>query len=139
MSGHIEICANRQLHCGDTAPYCGDQIEKVIDAQGMSFTHTVEEPTDCIDGRYTLRSAKLFGDGALGSRGAALLEDYTDKPGSKGFLIRPEKDWEPLIRQYHENVSHALLLVFPLELTISGLASGKSESYDSSDNRTSTV
>lgn len=58
-----------------------------------------------IDGRYTFRSAKLFGDGALGSRGAALLDDYSDKPGSKGFLIRPEQDWEPLIRQYYENVS----------------------------------
>lgn len=57
------------------------------------------------DGRYTLRSAKLFGDGALGSRGAALLDDYSDKPGSRGFLIRPERDWEPLIRQYYENVS----------------------------------
>lgn len=30
---------------------------------------------------------KLYADGALGSRGAALLEDYTDKPGWKGFLL----------------------------------------------------
>ncbi|MEO6583007.1 MAG: amidohydrolase [Ferruginibacter sp.] len=30
---------------------------------------------------------KLYGDGALGSRGAALLQDYTDKPGWKGFLL----------------------------------------------------
>jgi hypothetical protein len=112
MSEHMEICADSQLHCGDTAPYCGNEVEKVIDAQGMSSFQTVEESAKCSDGRYTLRSAKLFGDGALGSRGAALLEDYTDKPGSKGFLIRPEKDWEPLIRQYHENVSHPLLLVF---------------------------
>jgi predicted amidohydrolase YtcJ len=30
---------------------------------------------------------KLYGDGALGSRGACLLHDYSDKPGWKGFLL----------------------------------------------------
>ena len=30
---------------------------------------------------------KLYADGALGSRGACLLLDYTDKPGWKGFLL----------------------------------------------------
>ena len=30
---------------------------------------------------------KLYADGALGSRGACLINDYTDKPGWKGFLL----------------------------------------------------
>lgn len=30
---------------------------------------------------------KLYADGALGSRGACLLQDYSDKPGWKGFLL----------------------------------------------------
>ena len=30
---------------------------------------------------------KFYGDGALGSRGACLLEDYSDKPHHKGFLL----------------------------------------------------
>lgn len=30
---------------------------------------------------------KLYADGALGSRGACMLADYTDKPGWKGFLL----------------------------------------------------
>ena len=30
---------------------------------------------------------KLYADGALGSRGACLTEDYSDKPGWKGFLL----------------------------------------------------
>lgn len=30
---------------------------------------------------------KVYADGALGSRGACLLEDYSDKPGWKGFLL----------------------------------------------------
>ncbi len=35
----------------------------------------------------TVRSLKLLADGALGSRGAAMLEPYTDDPGNSGLLI----------------------------------------------------
>ncbi len=38
-------------------------------------------------GRLFMRSTKLYGDGALGSRGAALLEDYSDDPGNRGLLF----------------------------------------------------
>jgi len=38
----------------------------------------------------TVRSIKLFADGALGSRGAALLEDYADDPGNRGLYIESE-------------------------------------------------
>ncbi len=38
------------------------------------------------DGRLTVRSVKIFLDGALGSRGAALLEPYADRPESRGLM-----------------------------------------------------
>ena len=42
--------------------------------------------------RYTIRSVKAFIDGALGSRGAALLEPYSDEPNNCGLtLISAEK------------------------------------------------
>jgi predicted amidohydrolase YtcJ len=34
-----------------------------------------------------VRSFKVYADGALGSRGASLMEDYSDQPGWKGFLL----------------------------------------------------
>ncbi|HTF28449.1 MAG TPA: amidohydrolase [Flavitalea sp.] len=37
--------------------------------------------------RLNVRSLKVYADGALGSRGASLLADYTDRPGWKGFLL----------------------------------------------------
>jgi predicted amidohydrolase YtcJ len=37
--------------------------------------------------RLNVRSFKVYGDGALGSRGACLLEPYADKPGHTGFLL----------------------------------------------------
>lgn len=40
-----------------------------------------------------VRSFKFYGDGALGSRGAFLLEPYSDMPGHRGFLLRSEKHY----------------------------------------------
>ncbi len=37
--------------------------------------------------RLNVRSFKVYADGALGSRGASLLADYTDRAGWKGFLL----------------------------------------------------
>ena len=39
--------------------------------------------------RLTIRSIKLFADGALGSRGAALLEPYSDEPSTRGIFTTP--------------------------------------------------
>lgn len=36
-----------------------------------------------------VRSFKVYADGALGSRGACLLQPYTDRPGWHGFLLSP--------------------------------------------------
>ena len=41
------------------------------------------------DGRITTRGIKLYMDGALGSRGAALFEPYSDAPTIRGTLITP--------------------------------------------------
>ncbi len=45
-------------------------------------------------GRLRLRTVKVYGDGALGSRGAALLADYSDDPGNRGLMrtSRAEQD-----------------------------------------------
>jgi predicted amidohydrolase YtcJ len=37
--------------------------------------------------RLHVRGFKVYGDGALGSRGACLLQPYADKPGHHGFLL----------------------------------------------------
>ncbi len=42
-------------------------------------------------GHLTIRAVKLYADGALGSRGAALLEPYSDDPGNIGLMLaKPE-------------------------------------------------
>ncbi len=39
------------------------------------------------DDLLSLRSVKLYSDGALGSRGAAMIEEYSDDPGNYGLLF----------------------------------------------------
>jgi predicted amidohydrolase YtcJ len=42
--------------------------------------------------RLTIRSIKLVADGALGSRGAALIENYADDSGNRGLTILQKED-----------------------------------------------
>jgi predicted amidohydrolase YtcJ len=39
-----------------------------------------------------VRAVKISADGALGSRGAALLEPYADEPGNSGLLVNPPEE-----------------------------------------------
>jgi predicted amidohydrolase YtcJ len=47
----------------------------------------------------TVRSVKLFADGALGSRGAALFEPYSDEPKARGVVTTPESETEAITRR----------------------------------------
>ena len=62
--------------------------------------------TICVDGiiegdgdRLWVRSLKLYSDGALGSRGAALLADYEDDPGNRGLLQYEPAMFESMVRK----------------------------------------
>ena len=44
----------------------------------------------------SIRSVKAYGDGALGSRGAALLEPYSDDPHNVGLLVTKQQDLKSL-------------------------------------------
>lgn len=52
-------------------------------------------------GRLQMRSVKLYIDGALGSRGAALLEDYSDEPGNRGLLFAEPPAFEKILAKAH--------------------------------------
>lgn len=45
-------------------------------------------------GHVWVRGVKLYADGALGSRGAALLAPYADDPGNRGLLVSSEQHLE---------------------------------------------
>jgi predicted amidohydrolase YtcJ len=52
--------------------------------------------------RFRMAGIKLFADGALGSRGAALREPYTDSPGERGLLLWEDADLRRVLGEARE-------------------------------------
>jgi predicted amidohydrolase YtcJ len=52
-------------------------------------------------GRLQMRAVKLYIDGALGSRGAALKADYSDDPGNRGLLVTQPADFHRIVAKAH--------------------------------------
>jgi hypothetical protein len=53
--------------------------------------------------RLTVRSIKLFADGAIGSWGAALIAPYNDKPDTRGLLRVPPETLHKLAERFYED------------------------------------
>ena len=88
-----------------------DRLEKA-QSQGklqMKIFALLEDNPDYYDrwikkGRYTNKNItvggfKVYSDGALGSRGACLIHDYSDKKGWKGFLLSERTHFENLAKK----------------------------------------
>ncbi len=61
----------------------------MISGAGLVFdTLSANGPIDSYaNDMLSLRSVKLYSDGALGSRGAAMIQPYSDDPGNRGLLF----------------------------------------------------
>lgn len=55
------------------------------------------------ESRYLLAGVKLYADGALGSRGAALIEPYADRPEHRGALMHPPEHFVELVRSISDH------------------------------------
>ncbi len=55
------------------------------------------------DDNLTIKSFKIYGDGALGSRGAALLRPYHDHSDTYGFLLRKPEEFDELAQRIYDN------------------------------------
>ncbi|MGQ0835743.1 MAG: amidohydrolase [Gammaproteobacteria bacterium] len=66
---------------------------------GYDTLRAFERPeTGLANGFLTIRAVKLYADGALGSRGAALLEAYSDDPGNSGLIVTLPEELEAAVR-----------------------------------------
>ncbi len=59
------------------------------DSAAIAHYFNVGPRSSLYNSRLWVRSIKLYSDGALGSRGAALLEPYSDDPTNSGLLVSP--------------------------------------------------
>ncbi len=88
------------------------------------------------DERLIVRSVKVYADGALGSRGAALLADYADEPGNTGLLFMPPEALTSVVTRAMEcglqvnthaigdRANHAVLDAYEAAMATTGAASG---------------
>ena len=76
------------------------RVYAMADGMGPTLDWLCENgPLADAGGRLQMRSVKLYADGALGSRGAALLADYADEPGSRGLLFVSDEDLRAQMRR----------------------------------------
>ena len=63
-------------------------------------------------GRLQMRAVKLYADGALGSRGAAMLADYSDDHGNRGLMVMSPEELAAATDKAHrcgvQAASHAI-------------------------------
>jgi predicted amidohydrolase YtcJ len=92
--GDVEIF--KKLYAAGTIKL---RIYKAVHGPGVSATRLLNEgPTiGAYGNRFTLRSIKVVSDGALGSRGAALLAPYSDASDTSGFLTVKAEDLRPML------------------------------------------
>ncbi|MEZ5356810.1 MAG: amidohydrolase [Bryobacteraceae bacterium] len=92
--GEREIAAYRDLIAKGRLPI---RVYAMIGGEGELWRHYLAKGPE-IGERLTVRSIKLMADGALGSRGAALLAPYSDDPEQSGLLILQKEDVERVAR-----------------------------------------
>lgn len=66
-----------------------------LDGPGELLDEYLEKGPE-VGRRLSVRGVKLYADGALGSRGAALLEDYSDEEGNRGLVVTPGEEIEAI-------------------------------------------
>src|SRR3989442_9354527 len=77
------------------------RIYKAVSGPGPEAKRLLSEGPiiEAFGNRFNLRAIKVVSDGALGSRGAALLAPYSDAPDSSGFLRVKEEDLLPMLKE----------------------------------------
>ncbi|HSE17486.1 MAG TPA: amidohydrolase [Pyrinomonadaceae bacterium] len=75
------------------------RIYKAVYGPGPNATRLINEGAIVgeFGNRLTVRSIKVVSDGALGSRGAALLEPYSDAHDTSGFLTVKAEELRPML------------------------------------------
>ncbi len=75
------------------------RIYKAVHGPSPSATRLIKEGATigAYDNRFTFRTIKVVSDGALGSRGAALLGPYSDAGDTSGFLTVKAEELRPML------------------------------------------
>ena len=93
--GSPELAAYRDLIAARQLPL---RINVMIGGDGDLWREYLKRGPEIGD-RLTVRSIKLYADGAMGSRGAAFFQPYSDDPGNTGLLMTNRETVERVARE----------------------------------------
>ena len=72
-----------------------------INPDNMTMDHFMRQGIIDKD-RLTVRSVKIYADGALGSRGAKLLEPYSDAPETSGLILESDEFYRHVCQKAYD-------------------------------------
>ena len=78
------------------------RINAMLGPSKDNFEHFVKKGHYITD-RLVVNTIKLYADGALGSRGALMLEDYSDDSGNKGLQMSDNEYYEKICQLAYDN------------------------------------
>jgi len=78
------------------------RINAMLSPSEENFNYFVKKGIYKTD-RLVINTIKLFADGALGSRGALMIEDYSDDPGNSGLQIANQKYYDEICQLAYDN------------------------------------
>jgi predicted amidohydrolase YtcJ len=91
----MDLNAYRALIAGDKLPI---RVYAMIGGTGELWREYLSKGPE-VGEQLSVRSIKLYADGALGSRGAALWQPYTDDPGNSGLLMTTKEEIANVARE----------------------------------------
>lgn len=77
------------------------QMNVMMDPIKENFEYFLKNGPYLTD-KLQVRSIKLYADGALGSRGAYLLRDYSDQQGNRGLLVNNEAYFADICKKAYD-------------------------------------
>ncbi|MGI2114718.1 amidohydrolase [Shewanella frigidimarina] len=76
------------------------RVNGMLSVEDPRFTSILKQGhITTADNMFKVDSVKISADGALGSRGAALIKEYSDQPGHKGLMLYSDEQLGKLILQ----------------------------------------
>jgi len=93
-----ELNALRHLHASGRLP-----VRFYVQVSYSMFPELTKEGLKTGSGDDMLRigSVKMFADGSMGARTAALSEDFADDPGNRGILLHTDEELTDMVRNVH--------------------------------------
>lgn len=78
------------------------RINAMLDPSQENFDHFLPNGPYVTD-KLSVRTIKIYADGALGSRGACMIEPYSDDPKNYGLMIETEDYYREICKKAFEN------------------------------------